>query len=133
MTAHESTYARTHTLAARQLEFELDAEVADLLEQARGALGGRIAKTLVKEGPLRVTVVGLREGTVVQEHHVDAPASVQVLAGRMALTSDAGSVSLGRGGMVVLDTGVAHALTAQEDCAFLVTVAGDPHAGAASG
>ena len=78
----ERTYMKTHKISGKQLRFRLSEELDGLLERAREARTGRTAKTLVKEGPLRITMVALRKGTPMTKHHVDGQVSIQVLRGR---------------------------------------------------
>ena len=65
------TYLKTHRLSGDILEFMLPAEEAALRERAAGAKAGRAAKTLVKEGALRLTLVALNKGIVLQAHQVE--------------------------------------------------------------
>jgi len=55
--ARRHTYLITHTLSGAVLSFALSAEDAALRERATAAKSGRTAKTLVKEGRLRVTLI----------------------------------------------------------------------------
>ena len=121
--AGKHTYLRTHKLSGQLLRFRLDAGEARLREQAAGSKAGRAAQTLVKEGPLRITQVALRKGTPLQSHQVAGAVSVQVRRGRLRLTLADGAVDLGRGELVALGAGVAHAAVALSDCALLITTA----------
>jgi quercetin dioxygenase-like cupin family protein len=67
-------------LSGDVLAFDLEAE----MRTAREALmsgQGRIARTLVKEGPLRLTLVGLGPGGTIRPHQADAPITILVLEG----------------------------------------------------
>lgn len=116
------TYLKTHTLQGKMLQFQLREEQDALLEKARSASTGRTAKTLVKEGPLRMTLIAMRKGARMRKHHVEGQTSVHVLRGRMLVASEAGPADLGAGGVVVFDDSVEHDVIAQSDCVFLVTM-----------
>ncbi|PKN83140.1 MAG: cupin [Chloroflexi bacterium HGW-Chloroflexi-9] len=125
-TEHPSTYARTHELQADVLPFVLGPEVDAVLKHARAASDGHAAKTLVKDGPLRVTLVGLRAGAQLEEHEVAGPVLVQGLSGVARLMASEHEVDLGPGALVALNLGVAHVVQAVQDCAFLITIALTP-------
>ena len=117
-----STYASTHELHGKLLSFELGAEAVALNESAELAKSGRTAKTLVKEGTLRVTLVAIRKGASLESHQVAGPVSIQALSGSLKLTTDAGTVDLSAGSLVVLGAGVTHSAEAIEDCTLLLTL-----------
>jgi quercetin dioxygenase-like cupin family protein len=71
---------------------------------------------------LRQTVVALRAGTTLNEHHSPRDATLQVLAGRVRLTSDSRAMEAVAGDLLPVP-GVAHTLDAVEDSALLLTVA----------
>lgn len=125
VTPRDATYLRTHTLEAELLAFMLDHEGNLITQQARESTSGRTAKTIVKEGPLRVTVVGLRNGVTLEEHRTEAPVLIQVLAGLIHVTTSGGNVSVARGGMIALNSGVSHTVQAETDTALLLTIAGE--------
>ena len=125
MTADEKVpdYLRTHRLQDTLLKFGVASEVEQLRAQAVQSSTGRAAKTLVKEGPIRVTLVALRRGVALEEHHVAGPVTIQVLHGTFRLSTDRGDTDVRAGELVALDAGVPHAAHALEDCALLLTVA----------
>jgi quercetin dioxygenase-like cupin family protein len=107
-----------------------DVMVHDLAhEHARAADGeilarsGRNARTLLKDGPLRVTLVALAAGGEIAEHHADGPITVQPLHGRIRFHAGGATHELVPGQLLSLAPGVRHAVTATEDAAFLLTVA----------
>ncbi|HSP55206.1 MAG TPA: LuxR family transcriptional regulator, partial [Dehalococcoidia bacterium] len=103
--------------------FALGAEAAELRARASVSKSGRAAKTLVKEGPLRITLVALSKGTSLQSHDVAGPLSIQSLRGRLRIMTDTGDVDVPIGSLAVLDAGVVHSAKALDDCAALITVA----------
>ena len=113
---------RTRRLSGKMLMFLLGAEDDTLHEFAGGAKSGRAAKTLVKEGSLRITLVALTDGTALPSHHIAGPASIQTLRGCLRIATDKTQVDLTTGGLVALGAGVAYTARAIGDTAILLTV-----------
>ncbi|WP_069386925.1 cupin [Cellulosimicrobium cellulans] len=91
------------------------------LTDARAAANGRSTEVVVHDGPLRQSVIALVAGVELGEHNSPPAASIQVLRGRVRVTAlDEGDTELGAGELRVL-THERHAVTALEDCAFLLT------------
>ena len=116
-------YLQTHQLHAALLRFGIPSEVAPLREEAARSGTGRAAKTLVKEGAIRVTLIALRQGVALEEHRVAGAVTIQVLHGAFRLSTNQEAADVHAGELVVLDTAVAHAAHALEDCVLLLTVA----------
>jgi quercetin dioxygenase-like cupin family protein len=104
------------------LTFDLKGEDRQLQERAATAKAGRAAKTLLKEGQLRATIVAIRKGVALQEHEVDGPVTIQVLRGRVSLETDGSPATGSAGALLTLDAGVRHRLTALADAAVLITM-----------
>lgn len=85
--ATKHTYLKTHTLAGTVLTPDVDAESQKLRQKADAATSGRAAKTLVKEGQMRATLVALKRNATLDAHAVDGVVSVQALRGKAALTA----------------------------------------------
>ena len=119
----KSAVLRVRRLAGKRLTFILPAEDETLREFAQESKTGRAAKTLVKEGPLRITLVALKKGTALPSHHVEGPISIQTIRGCLVLTTDRGDMDVPEGNLIALGPGVVHAAKAQEDCAILLTFA----------
>ncbi|MDO8586963.1 MAG: LuxR family transcriptional regulator [Armatimonadota bacterium] len=122
-TKETPSYLRTHRLRGKVMQFALGAEDSDLRKRAATSKSGRAAKTLVKEGVFRITIVALTKGTALQSHEVAGPVSIQSIRGCLRVTTEAGDVDVPAGSLVALDAGVAHSARALDDCATLVTVA----------
>jgi quercetin dioxygenase-like cupin family protein len=100
------------------------AEVAAAeLTTAREASAGRAARTLHggRHHALRQTVVALRDGAALDDHESPGEATLQVLYGRVRLTSPAGDVEAATGDLLVIPP-TRHGLLALEDAAVLLTV-----------
>jgi quercetin dioxygenase-like cupin family protein len=92
-------------------------EHAELLKQH-----GRNARTLAKEGVLRVTLIALAAGGSIPPHRADGPISVQVLDGSMQFTAAGRSYALATGDLLVVNGGVEHAVESKHGATFLLTV-----------
>jgi quercetin dioxygenase-like cupin family protein len=117
------TYKRTHKLSGRSLVFDLKTDEAKLLEKARSARSGRAAKTLVKEGPLRVTVIALKKGAAIDDHRVEGPLSIQSLSGKLRISVNGDRYDLPARGLLTLEPGTTHDATALSDATFMITMA----------
>ena len=89
------------------------------IAQARKAENGRHAELLIHDGPLRQTVLALKQGVRLAEHNSPPAASIQMIRGRVKVTGEE---------PVVLETGEVAALThhrhsveALDDSVFLLT------------
>jgi quercetin dioxygenase-like cupin family protein len=123
MEKRKSNVLRTRRLSAKVLTFMLGAEDDTLREFADDSTTGRAGKTLVKEGPLRITLVALKRGTALPTHQVAGPVSIQTLRGCLRLTTKSGNVDVPAGTVIALDSGVPHTARAHDDCSILITIA----------
>lgn len=109
-------------LSSDVLAFELNDEMRIVREELVGA-HERIARTLVKEGPLRLTLVGVNPGGALRPHEAAGPIAVQVLEGEIELEAAGATRTLAPGSLVVLDGGVRHAVRSPRGGIFLLTLA----------
>jgi quercetin dioxygenase-like cupin family protein len=95
----------------------------DLLAQATTSHSGRAARTVLGGGDrvLRHTVMALRAGAELAEHTAPGDASLQVLAGRVRLSSASGATEGGAGTLMAIPA-ERHGLAALEDSVVLLTV-----------
>jgi quercetin dioxygenase-like cupin family protein len=117
------TYLRTHQLSGDVLAYDLDQESAAIVEAAKEADAGRAAKTLVKEGPLRLTIMGFSAGASLREHKAEGPLSIEVRSGLIRLSALGASYAMTTGDILVLDKAVPHSLVAESDAALLLSIA----------
>jgi quercetin dioxygenase-like cupin family protein len=105
-------------------KLSLDAQAREHLERAAAAPAGRSAETVYggHEHMLRQTVLALTAGTVLAEHENPGEATVQVLRGRVRLSSGDASWD-GRTGDLIIAPEARHSVEAIEDSAILLTVA----------
>lgn len=99
------------------------------IDQALLAKHGRSARTLVKEGPLRLTLIAIARGGELPEHDADGPISVHVIDGEIHFSAAGSAYSLGVGDVMVLAAGVRHSARSEKGGTFLLTVVHLPSAG----
>jgi quercetin dioxygenase-like cupin family protein len=114
---------RTRRLAGRMLTFLLHAEDDTLREFAAAAKSGRAAKTLVKQGAQRITLVALKNGAALPPHRVAGAVSVQTIHGCLKVGAGHREVEIPEGSLVAFGPGVAHTVRALGDASILITVA----------
>jgi quercetin dioxygenase-like cupin family protein len=117
------SYLESHEVSGDVLLLNLEQESAAVLEAARAASVGHTAKTLVKDGPLRVVILGLKSGATLQDHKTAGPVSIHVISGRVLVMSPGRADSLQAGGALVFDAAVSHSLEAKSDSVVLLTIA----------
>jgi quercetin dioxygenase-like cupin family protein len=110
-------------LKADVLAFSVQEEMLQLVQRVSGNKSKRTAKTLVKEGPLRVLLVALDAGGLLEEHAVDGPFSIQCLMGRVVCKVAGATKELRTGDLLVVDAGVTHDVEATQAAALLITIA----------
>jgi len=90
---------------------------------------GRTARTLVKEGPLRLTMLALAPGGDLPEHSTDGPVSIHMLKGGAIFSALGNEYSVATDDVLVLAPGVRHSAHSANGCTFLLTVVHSPSAG----
>jgi quercetin dioxygenase-like cupin family protein len=114
------------TLACDVPAFELEEEI----RAVRAELGigrARMARALVKDGPLRITLVGLSAGGTLPLHKAEGPITIHVLDGAILLDAGGGTLMLPTGSLAALAGGVRHAVSAPQGGLFLLTIAAREH------
>jgi quercetin dioxygenase-like cupin family protein len=123
MTESGHTYLERNEISGDVLPLNIEDESAAILEAAKAAGVGHTAKTLVKDGPLRVVIIGMKPGASLHEHQSPGPVTVHVLAGQVDVASAGRSDSLQAGRALVFGPAVAHSLQAATDSVVLLTIA----------
>lgn len=85
---------------------------------------------MAKTDVLRVTLVLLESGAVLNPESVTGGASLQVLDGRLQVQTEGERWELSSGDLIVLEDNLREPVTALQETAFLVTVAWPSGAGA---
>jgi quercetin dioxygenase-like cupin family protein len=108
---------------APHLKFDLAEAFAQLKREPAWTTHPRSAVTLLKDAGMRVVLVGLRKGAVIEPHKAEGPISVHVLCGAIRMTAGSENVALLPGQVLTLQKGLEHDVHADEESAFLLTMA----------
>ncbi len=112
-------------LAGAVMTFDIDQELSRLRQEGDYGINGRNARTLAKEDDLRVVLVAAKEGIEVGDGEADGALSLQVIQGHGRFVSGSLEDRLGEGQMVLVASGEPWSFKADEDSAFLLTLAYD--------
>jgi quercetin dioxygenase-like cupin family protein len=118
----ESMSPVRRSLAGDVLAFDLAEEMRHVREELVGARV-RIARTLAKEGSLRLTLVGLAPNGALDEHDAVGPITIQVVEGELDLTAGGETRTCATGSLIALDRRVRHSVRSQRGAMFLLTLA----------
>lgn len=100
-----------------------------MIDQALLAKHGRSARTLVKEGLLRLTLLAIAAGGNLPAHRTDGPVTIHVLEGAVLFEAAGQEYSLVPGDVLVIASGVEHSARSATGTLFLLTVVHQPSAG----
>jgi len=92
------------------------------IDTALLAKHGRTARTLVKEGPLRLTLLAVAPAGDIPAHDADGPVSVHVVEGDAVFSAGGREYALAVGDIIVFGAGVVHAAHSAHGCVLLLTV-----------
>ncbi len=84
---------------------------------------GPTSRTLIKNGPLSVTLVSLGAGGSIKEHHAAGPITVHVLDGDLSFITGDSVHALDRGDLLSLGAGIRHSVESVSGANFLITIA----------
>ena len=115
----------TRALTGENLAFDLAMQIADLRQDERYARSGRLGRTLVKAGPLRLTLTVIAEGAQIGTHHAASPMTLQPIEGALSYRLDEDEFELRQGEVLFFGPGHAQDIRALEDTALLLTITGD--------
>lgn len=102
------------------LAFRLEDEMRTVRDQL--ASGSRSARTLIKNGPLRATLIGLAPGGAMATHMADGPITLHVLDGTVELEVEGRIWELPAGSLAALERALDHSVRAPQGGVFLLTV-----------
>ena len=111
-------------VTASALVVDLASEIRTVHEQL--GTNTRSARTLVKNGSLRATLIGLGAGGELASHKADGPITVQVLEGAIEFEADGRLHALSVGSLFALEGGLVHAVRSRDGGVFLLTVSAPP-------
>jgi quercetin dioxygenase-like cupin family protein len=101
---------------------DLDSERRSLDDPAVLQRSGRNARTLLKSGPLRVTIVTVAPGGEVARHQAPGPITVQVLHGEIVFRVAGEDHRLRAGMLLAVPPGMEHSVSSGPGGTFLLTV-----------
>jgi quercetin dioxygenase-like cupin family protein len=110
-----------HQVSGQALQFALQEEIGTVKRELTGT-ATRSARTLVKDGPLRVTLVGVNPGGELRPHKADGPITLQVLEGEIHFEAEGQRWTLSAGTLFALDAGITHSVQSPTGGIFLLTV-----------
>jgi quercetin dioxygenase-like cupin family protein len=111
------------------LRFDLTEETRRASDAETIARTGRSARTLLKDGPLRATLIVLGPGGDIPEHQTEGPITIHVLRGGLRVHVEGIDYELGTGDLLSIGTGASHSLLSDGGAALLLTVAFEPGRG----
>lgn len=115
----------TRALTGSKLTFDLEEQISELRRDESYVRSGRVGRTLVKAGPLRLTLTLIADGVDAGTHHAASPMTLQVLQGRLHYREDEEEFEIAQGEVLFFGPGHAQDIRALEDTALLLTITGD--------
>ncbi len=109
-------------LDAPVLVLKVDEEIQRLRKEPEWLSGHENGITLSKYPHLRVVLVALRKGTLLQDHAVSGPMSLFVISGRINVVVGRTKHQLEEKGLCTLRKTIAHRILAVEDSVFLLSI-----------
>lgn len=110
-------------LSGEALTFDLNEERAAVAEPSILERNGHNARTLLKDGPMRVVLIVMAPGGEIPEHRAEGPVTVQPLQGGVRFSAGGHDHDLEPGRLLCLGPGVRHRVFSADGAAFLLTVA----------
>lgn len=112
----------TRALTGEKLTFDLGVQIAELRQDENYTRSGRVGRTLIKAGPLRLTLTLIAEAVDVGTHHATSPMTLHVLEGRLRYRVGDDEFEIGQGEVLFFGPGHAQDIRALEDTALLLTI-----------
>lgn len=112
----------TRALTGDHLTFHLPGLVTELRQEEGYRRSGRAGRTLVKEGPLRLTMTVIAKGVEIGTHHAAAPMTLQILEGALRYRVEDDESEIRRGEVLFFGPGHAQDIRALDDTALLLTI-----------
>lgn len=109
-------------LNASLLSFSIENEIEKLHNESGWAERDRNAITLQKDDNLRVVLMSLHKGTVLQEHRAEGAITLFVISGKIVFSAENKDITVEAKGLLVLDKPVVHRVEALEETNFLLTI-----------
>ena len=123
---HGSDTRDPRAMIAPLMQFSIDTEIDSLRLEEEYRTGDRNSRTLTKATDLRLLLTVLRASAALDEQDGVARTSVQLIDGTATVSIEGAGTLLQPGDLAVVDRGQPWLLTAETDCAVLVTVCFPP-------
>jgi quercetin dioxygenase-like cupin family protein len=125
VSSHRANLSRLPALADEVIRCNLSSELEKLKQASSWQReSGRSSETLVKAGQFRVVLIRMKAGSYMSHHRAEGPVSIHVLHGRIRVhLPEDRAEDLGAGDLLTLARCLEHDVEAQEESAFLLTIA----------
>ncbi len=107
------------------VNFDLQAELRDF-EAARPWHSGIHSKPLTKRPHLRVVLIAMDSQAQMREHHADGTVTLHILKGSTRVKVLDQDLVVESGHLLVINPSIKHSVSAQQNCAFLLSIASPP-------
>lgn len=104
------------------VQYDLASTAESLRASSEYQKGDPASRLLLKEPSLKIVLMALRSNGKMQRHNVSGPVSIHCLEGHIALDVGSQPSELSAGGLVSIEPGVEHDITATEDSLVLLTI-----------
>lgn len=111
-------------LDAPLVKIDLNRFIENIKDEKTWKTSDRNAITVYKTDGMRVVVIAMHEGAVMEKHTAQGIISVHVLKGAIQFQTEDHSTELKEGQMVTLHKGLPHSVAAIKRSVFLLTIAG---------
>lgn len=121
----DATYNRPEgerPLDAAYIRLDFKERIADLKSEKAWQTNDRNAITLLHHPRLRVVLIALHEGAELKKHTADGPVTIHLLEGAVTVTVHEAAFPLSPMEAMVVDDQVPHAVTANKESVFLLTM-----------
>src|SRR5665811_35444 len=108
-----------HLILPTVLRFDLNDEEKQATHPDTLERDGRSSRTLLKEGPLRVTLIVLGPGGDIPEHEAQGPITIQSLRGYVEIRIGSETHTVAPHELLAVDRAVPHAVSSREGAVFL--------------
>lgn len=114
----------SRALTGPNLTFDIAGLIDELRHDESYARTGRVGRTLVKAGAMRLTLVVLAKGVEVGTHHAESPMTLQPVKGRLHYRVGDEHFEIAQGEVLYFGPGHAQDIHALDDTALLLTITG---------
>lgn len=115
----------SRALTGENLTFDLAAQIAELRADEGYRRSGRVGRTLVKAGSMRLTLTVVAKGVEIGTHHAVSPMTLQPLEGRLRYRVEDEEFEIAEGEVLFFGPGHAQDIRALDDTALLLTISSE--------